>query len=611
MKVSDYISTLFVENNMKHIFSISGAGNVHLLNSIKENKNLVSVHPHQEQAGVLASLAYKRICNRLGVMITTAGGAATNAITGALDAWADSIPCLIISGQEKSQFIKEHSQLRMWGVQGFDIVKTVSNITKYAVIISDPKRVKYEFQKAIYIAESGRPGPVWIDIPSDIQAAQINPDELEGFLPEKNNPTDLQELDSVVRLNKLLTLSKRPLFILGNGIRLSGGENLLGSFINKFQIPFLTTWNGIDLMPSNHELNYGREGTYGQRCANFVVQNADLITTIGTRMAIPQIGYEIKEFAREAHKFIIDIDILELEKFKNDDSFTCIESDAKVFIEKMLELGAVPNKNNIQSWINTCNKWRIDYPFVEPQGLHKEEEGFLNSYSFINELNNHFLPNEIIVTDMGTALTCTHQAIKLSQQQRVVTSTGLGEMGFGLPGAIGASLAANNQRIILINGDGSMMMNLQEMQTIMHLKLPIKIFVYINDGYLTIKHTQNNLFGPSFSGSGAQSGVSCPDFSKIGAAFGFSTFKLHSLNEAKETIQRVLNVDGPTLCEVFIHPMQLLAPKSALNINPDGTVVSPPLEDLFPFLPRTVLQNEMLIPVHEKSMQIKSFKNEQ
>jgi acetolactate synthase I/II/III large subunit len=604
MKVSDYIVSLFVEYNMKHIFSISGAGNVHLLNSIADNPALVSVHPHQEQAGVLASLAYKRICGRLGVMITTSGGAATNAITGALDAWADSIPVLIISGQEKSEFVTKHKDLRMWGVQGFDIAKTVTNITKYAVLVTDPKRVKYEFQKAIHIAESGRPGPVWIDIPTDTQAATINPDELEGYTPETEAPGAAAGFAG--KLSELLGAAKRPVFIFGNGIRLGAAEHLLNGLVEKFNVPFLTSWNGIDLISSLHPLNYGREGTYGQRCANFVVQNAELVITIGTRMAIPQVGYDLREFARDAHKVVVDIDSTELEKFSTDSSFTLIETSALDFINTLMNSVNAPAPAAVADWINTCNHWKTTYPFVEPNGLHSELDGMMNSYSFIKELNTHFAPDEIIVTDMGTALTCTHQAIEVTDQQRVVTSTGLGEMGFGLPGAIGASLAADGKRVILINDDGSMMMNLQEMQTIIHHKLPIKLFVYINDGYLTIKHTQNNLFGTKFAGSGAASGVSCPDYGKIGAAFGFKTFQISSLEEAAGVIPQVLNEDGPVLCEVFIHSMQLLAPKTSFNINPDGTLVSPPLEDLYPFLSREVLAQEMVVPLHPKSLQIKN-----
>ncbi|MBK9284219.1 MAG: thiamine pyrophosphate-binding protein [Sphingobacteriaceae bacterium] len=605
MKVSDYIAQLFVDHNIKHVFSISGAGNVHLLKSIAEHKDLVPVHPHQEQGGALACLAYKRICNRLGVMITTSGGAATNAITGALDAWADSIPLLIITGQEKSQFVNEHQKLRMWGVQGFDIVKTVENITKYAVYVSDPNKIRYEFEKAIYLAENGRPGPVWIDIPTDLQAATIDPAKQVGFVPEKKSITP-SSLEKIKNIQVLLKSAKRPLFIFGNGVRLSGGVDLLQKTVDKFHCPFLLAWNGIDLISSLHPLNFGRAGTYGQRAANFIVQNADLIITVGTRMAIPQVGYDLKEFAREAKKIIVDIDPTELDKFSKDNSFTGIEADAKEFLQLILADTTAPSSEQIKEWVNYCNQLRKKYPFVEPQGMHKEQDGKLNSYSFVEELNKHFSEDEIIVTDMGTALTCTHQSIVLQGKQRVVTSTGLGEMGFGLPGAMGASLAADKKRVILLNGDGSMMMNLQEMQTIVHHKLPIKLFVYINDGYLTIKHTQNNLFGKNFAGSGESSGVTCPDFAKIGEAFGFKTFKINSLQEAKTTIPKVLNEEGPVLCEVFIHAMQLLAPKTSFNINPDGTLVSPPLEDLSPFLPREEFKKDMLIEPHPKSLQIKN-----
>jgi len=604
MKVSDYITQLFVEHNIKHVFSISGAGNVHLLNSILQTPELISIHPHQEQSGVIASIAYKRICGRLGVMITTSGGAATNAITGALDAWADSIPVLIISGQEKLEFVKIHQNLRMWGVQGFDIAKTVSNITKYSVLISDPKRVKYEFQKAIYTAETGRPGPVWIDIPTDVQAAQIEPNELESFVPELENVKP--EFNGLInQVEDMLKTAERPVFIFGNGVRLSGSEHLLPLLVDKFKIPFMLAWNGVDMMPSDHPLNYGREGTYGQRCANYVVQNADLIITVGTRMAIPQIGYDYKEFGRDAKKVVVDIDRNELDKFANDSSFLLIEANAAKFLNEMVK-STKASETNINKWILTCNNWRSKYPFVEPNGMHKEQDGKLNSYAFIWELNKHFDKDEIIVCDMGTALTCTHQSIMLNGKQRMVTSTGLGEMGFGLPGAIGASLASDNGRVICINGDGSMMMNLQELQTIVQLNLPIKLFVYINDGYLTIKHTQNNLFGNKFAGSGKSSGVTCPDFEKVGKAFGFKTFKIHSLDEAKTIIPKVLKEDGPVLCEVFIHSFQLLAPKTSFNINPDGTLVSPPLEDLSPFLSREELKNDMIIALHSKSLQIKN-----
>lgn len=601
MKVSDYIAEFFVEKGIKHIFTISGAGNVHLLNSIANNKNIEYICPHHEQAGVMATLAYKRISNRFSVMITTSGGGATNAITGVLDAWADSIPAIIISGQEKTQYVREHKNLRMWGVQGFDITKTVKNITKYSEIIFDQKTVKYHLEKAFYLSENGRPGPVWLDIPIDIQAAQINPNELIGFIPEK---ISFSIDDKIEQISSLISSSKRPLFLFGNGIRLSNGIDLLNTLIEKYKFPFLTAWNGKDMISGSHPLFFGHEGNYGQRCANFVIQNCDLLIAIGTRLAIPQIGYDIKEFARDAKKIVVDVDETELSKFNSNNSFITVQSDAKYFLEKLINKIPEIKLPEINNWIERCNKWKKDYPFVDER-IHKETEGYLNSYKFIEELSKHFKKDEIIVTDMGTALTCTHQAIMLNEDQRIITSTGLGEMGYGMPGAIGACFASGKKRIILITGDGSMMMNLQELQTIAHHKLPIKIFIYINDGYLTIKNTQMGLFGKKFTGSGKESGVSCPDFAKVGKAFGFKTFKIKTSKEISKIISDVLEEKGPVICEVLTHPLQPLVPKLSFSLNPDGTMVSPPIEDLFPFLTREQLEKEMLIELHEKSKKIK------
>ncbi|MDB4926309.1 thiamine pyrophosphate-binding protein [Mucilaginibacter sp.] len=602
MKVSDFIADFLVKNTVKHVFSISGAGNIHLLNSILDNKDLVSIHPHQEQCGVLASIAYYRVCNRLGVMITTSGGAATNAITGVLDAWADSIPCIVISGQEKSQFVNDHKNLRMWGVQGFDIAKTVSNITKYAVLITDVKQVKYELQKSFYLALADRPGPVWLDIPTDLQAMNVDFDLLPDYDPveDQTNKTvaniDYNEL--VEKINK----AERPLFIFGNGVRLAGGQNVLKRLVDKLGVPFLLAWNGVDLLPSNHPLNFGREGTYGQRTANLVVQNCDLLITVGTRMAIPQIGYELNEFARAAQKIIIDIDETELSKFSADPSFTLHKADAKEFIEGLLSVSKPVGSK--QSWIDSCKKLLEKFPVIDNKLYKSTTE--INSYQFIDKLSNHFSNDEIILTDMGTALTCTHQAIKLKNDQRVITSTGLGEMGYGIPGAVGASLASDKKQVILISGDGSMMMNLQELQTIVHHKLPIKLFVYINDGYLTIKHTQHNLFGNKLAGSGAASGVSCPNYTQIANAFGIKAYQLEKPEDIDSTITKVLDEEGPVLCEVYINALQPLVPKTSFNINPDGKFISPPLEDLFPFIDREELKQAMIVPVHEKSLAIKS-----
>lgn len=603
MKTSDYIAQFLAGRGVRHLFVISGAGNVHLLDAIAAHPDLAYVCPHHEQAGVMASLAYRRISGRPGVMLTTSGGGASNAVTGVLDAWADSIPCLVISGQEKSAYARRESPLRMWGIQGFDIVRAVEGITKYAAMVNDPATIRYHLEKAFHLMDEGRPGPVWLDIPIDVQAAPIDPEALEGFSPEPAAPGEELRASAATVLS-WMRQAKRPVLLLGHGIRLAGAVDALPALMEKFPFPVLTAWNGTDMVPTGHPRHFGREGNYGQRCANFVVQNCDLLVSIGSRLAIPQVGYDFREFARAAKIAVVDIDPAELSKFDDRPDLLRIAADAGVFIRALLEgAGAEPFAEPAE-WMERCRGWRERYAPVD-EAIHRPAPGCVNSYPFIRSLSRHFGPDEIVVTDMGTALTCTHQAIELSGRQRLVTSTGLGEMGFGLPGAIGACFAADRRRVVLITGDGSIMMNLQEFQTVAHHRLPIKMFLYVNDGYLTIKHTQAGLFGGGrFAGSGEASGVSCPDFARVGRAFGFSVFRISDPGETDAVIRTVLDTEGPVLCEVVTDPLQPLVPKLSFTVAEDGSMVSPPIEDLYPFLPRKRLEEEMIVGVHEKSRRI-------
>lgn len=600
MKTSDYIASFLARQNAKHIFTISGAGNVHILDSLARHPDLIYVCPHHEQAGVMASLAYTRISGRPGIMVTTAGPGSVNAITGVLDAWADSIPCIIISGQEKSTYATPENPLRMWGVQGANLPEIVRTITKYAATVLDPKSIRFHLEKAFYRANEGRPGPVWIDVPMDVQASTIDPSALAGFTPEKTPEPDITP--QISTLIQWLRQSKRPVCLIGHGIRLAGAQGRISELLEKLEIPYLTSWNGADLLANEHPLHFGHAGTYGQRCANFVIQNCDLLLTIGTRLAIPQIGYEFGEFARAAKKIMVDVDPTELNKFGQGIDL-CILSDAGKFLALFIRQLGNSALSAPQEWVTRCQKWKREFPLVDPS-IHEQKRGTINSYRFINHLSTYFRPDEVIVTDMGTALTCTHQAIVLRDQQRLVTSTGLGEMGFGLPGAIGACFANGTRPVILIIGDGSLMMNMQELQTVVHHKLPIKMFLYENDAYLTIKHTQTGLFG-RFTGSGRASGVSCPDFTRVATAFGIPSFRLSEWDTVDTVIKQVLAVEGPVLCEVALDPMQPLVPKLSFTIQEDGTLVSPPLEDLYPFLPRSVLKEQMIIGMHDKSKKIK------
>ncbi|MCK6682154.1 MAG: thiamine pyrophosphate-binding protein [Thermoanaerobaculia bacterium] len=595
MKLSHYVAAFLASRGVRHVFAISGAGNVHLLEGISLRDDLEIVCPHHEQAGVMASLAYHRISGRMGVMITTAGPGAINAVTGVLDAWADSIPCLILSGQEKSAWARPDNPLRMWGVQGTPITEIVSRICKYAAMVREPETIRYHLERAWHEATTGRPGPVWLDIPSDIQARQINAEDLQGYIPPPLGRPLLDE--ELPTLFELLATASRPVLWLGHGIRLAGALPLLPAFLERVPVPFLTSWNGADMVDSFHPRNFGHAGVYGQRCGNFVVQNADFILAIGTRLAIPQVGYEWDEFARGARIAVVDVDPSELSKFPATQRFLPIRSDAADFLAAFLERApACPQR---PEWEEACQRWRERYPLVEP-GTHDETPGRLNTYRFVQRLERHLSPDDVVVTDMGAALTSTHQVLRVKEGQRLVTSTGLGEMGFGLPGAIGAALA-HEKRVILLAGDGSMMMNIQELQTAVHNRLSIKIFLFANDGYLTIRQTQRSLFGESLVASGAASGVTCPDFVRVAEAFGIPAFDVRDPGEVDGAIDRCLSGDGPILCQLSMDPEQILGPKLSLSVRADGTLVSPPLEDLSPLLPRDVLRTEMLGGLHPKS----------
>jgi acetolactate synthase-1/2/3 large subunit len=396
----------------------------------------------------------------------------------------------------------------------------------------------------------------------------------------------------------MLRSAERPLIWLGQGIRLAGAVDLIETLLDKVKAPALVTWNGLDMLDSRHPQNFGSAGVYGQRCANFVLQNCDFLLTIGTRLAIPQIGYELSEFARGAKIVINDIDPMEAKKFPERD-MTCVVADAGAFIRQILaELG----KESLEfpkEWMDRCQAWRKDYPRIGPE--HADKDGFINSYPFMEKLSAHLKSDQVIVTDMGTALLSGHQNLLLKKGQRLMTSTGLGEMGYGLPGAIGASFALNRGEVLCLNCDGGMMMNLQELQTVVHHKLPIKIFIFNNDGYLMIKHTQKALFKGSYACVDKKTGVSCPDYSAIAKAFGIPAYQIRTWEDFSEIIPKVQEAKEAVICEVFMHPEQLFAPKLSLSVRSDGVLVSPPLEDLSPLLPREELRKNMLHGLHPKS----------
>jgi acetolactate synthase-1/2/3 large subunit len=598
-KVSDLIAESLEKLDIRHAFGMVGAGNVHLFEAISKRGFTEIICIHHEQAATMAMQTYYRISGRLAACLLTTGGGAVNGITGVMSAWADSIPGLIIAGNENSKFTNPSNLLRMWGVQGFDSVDMVNKITKYSNRVVRPTEAGYEIQKAAYIAQEGRPGPCWIEIPMDIQSSRIDRKDYLQFTPTPKIECVTQTLSEQIELAiDSLSNAKRPIIWLGHGIRLAGAQKLIKPFLEALGVPALVSWAGIDMIDSNHPLIFGRAGVYGQRAANFILQNSDYILAIGTRLAIPQIGYDLSELARAATIDVVDIDDLEASKHQARirNGIVC---DASVFMTELLRVLNSKKPSSKIDWIEKCNAFKVRFPWV---GLeHEDKEGFINSYRFIEHLNLYFKSSQIVVTDMGTALLCGHQALNLKDGQRLMTSTGLGEMGYGLPAAIGASFASDRGEVMCLNCDGGMMLNLQELQTIVHHQLPIKIFIFNNDGYLMIKHTQNALFKKSYVGTNKSSGISCPDFSKIAKAFDIPSFTINRWEDCDSTLTQVQELNGPVVCEVFMHPEQLFSPKLSLVAKDDGSLVSPPLEDLSPLLPRDEIESAMLIGMHPKS----------
>lgn len=602
-KVSDLIAEFLKHKEIKHVFGIIGAGNAHIFDSIQSLGYTEIICVHHEQAACMAMQTYYRTSGKITAALLTTGGGSTNGVTGVVSAWADSIPGIIISGNENSKYIELHKNVRMWGVQGYDSLQMVEKVTKYNDRVLDPNDTIPILEKAIEIALHGRPGPCWIDIPMNIQSSFVEENSLPLIELPDLDIQDTEQLESTVQdVIQQLNKAKRPLFWLGNGIRLADAQNLVQGLIEDFSIPTLVSWAGIDLVDSNHPLVYGRAGTYGQRCANFILQNCDFLICIGTRLAISQIGYDINEIARDAKIAFIDIDKHEINKLGDKINFK-INANAKDFIQLMLNKSIQIDKSVFIPWINRCNYFREKYPWVNETD-HPDVDGFINSYTFMEKLNAHLKPNQVITTDMGTALLSGHQVLRLCQGQRLMTSTGLGEMGYGLPAAIGASIANNKGEVLCLNCDGGMMMNLQELQTVIHHKLPIKIIIFNNDGYLMIKHTQNALFKGRKSGVDKNTGVSCPNYGELARAFGFPTYQIRTWTDFDKFIPEIQNFDGPLICEVFMNPHQLFVPKLSLAIQKDGSLISPPLEDLSPFISRNELDENMYAGIHEKSVNI-------
>ncbi|EDM25192.1 predicted thiamine pyrophosphate enzyme [Lentisphaera araneosa HTCC2155] len=603
-RVSDLIAEFLENNNIRHVFGIVGAGDAHIFDAILRRGFTEIVCVHHEQAAVMAMGAYYRTNGELTASIVTTGAGTTNTITGLVSCWMDSIPGIIICGNEKSIYCNPTTNpLRIWGIQGFDSIAMVEKVTKYAKRVTDPLQINLELDKAKHIALEGRKGPTWLEIPMDIQGMTVDKKKQSIFqAEEKNYFQAVKDIDSLEKaVDKTLEQfqsAKRPVLWLGHGIRLADALEYIEPLLDALKCPTLLTWQGLDMIDSDNPYVFGRAGVYGQRYSNLVLQNADFVMSIGTRMAIPQIGYDLTELARDATIICVDIDKNEVEKHQSR-LLHGICADAKDFLELFLKKVATKEIPVYQNWMNQCLKYKQRFPIIGPE--HKDVDGYINSYPLMEMISNLVPDDEVIVTDMGTALLSGFQVLKINGNKRLFTSTGLGEMGYGLPAAIGASFALDKGSVLCLNCDGGMMMNIQELQTIAHHKLPIKVLIFNNDGYLMIKNTQKGLFEGRYSGTDKSSGVSCPDFSKIASAFEFDMHAIRTWEDAEKVLPIFLNSPGPSFCEVFMHPEQVCVPKLGIALTAEGEIVSPPLEDLSPLLDRKVLANNMIIGIHPKS----------
>ena len=598
-KVSDYVADFLESKGIRHVFGIVGAGNAHLFDSIYQKGYTEIICVHHEQAATMAMQTYFRITGKLSASIITTGGGSTNAVTGVVSAWMDSIPGIIISGNENSKYTYPENPLRIWGVQGYDSVEMVKKVTKYADRVMSSQEITVKLEKAYQVSLEGKPGPSWIDIPMNIQALKMAEEDYHFTLMDLPNSESKHLKMQSQEVLEMLNASSRPLIWLGHGIRLANATHLIEPLLQKYQIPAIVSWAGIDMIDSEHPYVFGRAGVYGQRAANFILQNCDFLLTIGTRLAIPQIGYDLNELARGAKIAVVDIDKDEVLKHQARITLP-IQADAKDFMQLLLDCQNDEASTDFSKWYQQCQSYQEKYPIFDAR-LYKDEDGYINSYTFLHKISDYFSEKEVIVTDMGTALLSGHQVLKIKNQQRLLTSTGLGEMGYGLPGAIGASFAVNKGSVVCLNCDGGMMMNLQELQTMVHHQLPIKLFIFNNDGYLMIKHTQKSLFASRYSGSDPQSGVSCPRFAALAKAFGIKSFEIRTWGQFDECLPEIMASSEPVICEVFTHPEQLFIPKLSLSSQKDGTLISPPLEDLSPFISRDELLKNMINGLHPKS----------
>jgi acetolactate synthase I/II/III large subunit len=597
MKLSDYVMQTVADVGAKHVFMLPGGGAMHLNDSLGRSQRLAYTCNLHEQASAIAAEAYARVTNDLGVAMVTSGPGGTNAVTGVAGAWLDSTPVLFLSGQVKRADLKGASGLRMLGVQEIDIVAIVGPITKYAVTITDPETVRYHLEKAIHLARAGRRGPVWLDIPLDVQAAQIDPVAQRGFDPRELPRGECETREtlraSVDRILEMLRDAERPVIIAGNGVRSAGAADDFLTLVDRLGVPVLTTWLGLDLIADDHPLNFGRPGSIAPRGANFTLQNSDLLLVIGARMDMALTAYAHDRLARGARKIIVDIDRAEIAKMRTTIDVPVV-ADAGEFIHAMLGAVRTDGEFRREPWIARCRDWRSRYPLVLPS--HREPNDGVSMYYFSEVLSEELSATDVVAPgSSGFASEMFLLNIKVKAGQRVFHNRGTGAMGFGLPASIGACIASGRRRTVCVDGDGGFQMNIQELATVANLSLPIKFFVVNNRGYASIRASQQNYFN-LLVGADETSGLRLPDVKKVAQAYGLPVNTIDEPSHLRERIRDVLSADGPVVCEVRVPADEPRGPRVSSSQRPDGSMVSKPLEDLWPFLDREEFLANMIVP---------------
>jgi len=590
IKLSDYVFQFLEKKGIKHAFMLPGGGAMHLDDSIGKT-NIEYICCLHEQAASIAAEAYAQHTNIPGLVLVTSGPGATNAITGVAAGWIDSTPMIIISGQSKRADLVGDKGVRQTGSQEVQIVPMVKPITKYAIQVLEPRKIRYYMEKAYYEATNGRPGPVWIDIPLDVQACMLEEDMLETYIPEKKCVNEKKIYDGIEKTMHLLKCAKKPLFLAGNGIKLADAERKFYRLLSILQMPVETTWKTADMFDENNPLYAGHPGIMGDRGANLIIQSADLIVSVGCRLDTSITAFNDRNFGKNAKKIIVDIDPNEIERMDMEIE-VALDCDANVFFDELLQsiqkeetewINIEKKREERKSWISFCKDIREKYPVITEK--HKEKQDFVSAYYFIGELCKLLRDDDVIVPESsGGAGEITYQAFKIKKGQKMKNAAGLGSMGFGLPYSIGSCIANGRRRTILINGDGAFQLNIQELETLHRLQLPIKIFIWNNGGYASIRAMQKNNFKGHYVACGKESGLTMPNLSRVANAYGFTTYTIHNNEELDRILPTIMADNEPLLCEIMVQPEETVSPRVKTIVKPDGKIESGTLENMWPFV---------------------------